>query len=763
MRFISLIVFFAIHNFSLSAQQMINISGIVMDKNTRNSISWASIGIKGEPIGTLSGDHGVFDFHFSEKYTKDTLIISHVGFKHVKICINDILLSGIKEFLLEEEAVLLESIMIRSKTLSAKEIMKKAFKQINVNYPNQPYLMEAFYRDSKKINGQYVSLLEAATKIYDEGYADKSKESVEILEIRRSKRFVNEYETFVSSWTLLSRLLTTNDVKYRTRALNIHGNKYEIEGATQYNNEPVYIITTGSYRNFKIYVSQIDYSIVRIEGTGNYTKNAHPGNYNVNDSIQFKVLSTDGVVDFKPYQGRHYLNYLNYSWVTENSNLNTNRVVYTTNFSQELMVNNIQIRNVQMPSAEKLMQDTTLEVQAKPYNEEFWKNYNVLVQNPAEEGLISKLTGTLLRDPFERPQETQNETVKKTSFPVLDDCKNLTSAEKEIGCLIKHYHDSYNIPASQIAVSYKNKIIYSEAYGYADLEKQVPAKTTTPFRIASVSKSFAALAALKLVQEKKIDLERPVTTYIPAFPVKKWIITPTHLLTHTSGVRDYVDANDFYRTQQYNTMTDAIEIIKDDTLLFKPGTQFLYSSFGFNLVGAIIEQASGNDYLTYLEENIFKPLQMNLTFGNNPAIDSTKYYIKQGETRVLAPNDNLSYKWSSGGMTSTAEDLIKFGTGVIHFKLLEKGMTEQLINPALLSSGESTGYSFGWYVDTDMDGEVMIHHPGSAPGYSSHLLLYPNKDIIIAYIANTGMNTFFNKNFADQVVSIVIRDQWSKK
>lgn len=761
MRFFSILFLIIPLTLTANAQETITISGMVMNKETRVAIPWASIGIEGQPIGTLSGDNGAFEFHFHSKYLNDTLVVSHLGFTHLRICVKDILQLTGKDFLLEEEPFQLSEVVIRTKELSAKEVMKSAFKRIKDNYASQPYSAEAFYRDYKKVNGQYVSLLEAATRIYDEGYSTKNKEIVTINEIRRSKRFINEYESFVSSWNLLQNLLGTNDVKYKSRSLNIQSNKYEIEGTILFDKKPVYVITAGSHRRFRLYVSQADFGILRIEYTGDFTEKKHPSNHTVNDSIQYKILTINGLIDFRSYKGKLYPNYINYNWTTENINTKKDSLLISTYFFQELMVNSIKTEDVKLPILSETMQDTTLEIQTKSYNEEFWENYNIVLQNPVEEKVLSDLSGNISKNPFESSVQYPTEKRKKSSPIVLEECKKLNSVDQKISCLLKHYHDLYNLPASQIAISFKGKILYSEAFGYADIERKVLASTSTPFRIASVSKTITSALTLKLVHDNKLNLDSPVDIYVPSFALKKWVVTPTHLLTNTSGIRDYKNYEDFYRTKQYNSMTEAIEIFKDDSLLFEPGTQFYYSSFGFNLLGAVIEGASHRDFLSLLNTDILSPLKMNSTFGNdNEELTKrqTNYYILNDGKRVTAPDDNLSYKWSSGGMTSTCEDLIKFGVGLLSNKILDMDVVEQLMKPKILSSGESSGYSFGWYVDTDFSGEVVIHHPGSAPSYSSHLLLYPSKDIVIAYLTNTGINTFFDKNFADKIVNIIIQD-----
>lgn len=736
----------------LNGQDIITVSGVVLNQSTKHPVPWASISVKAKSLGTLAGDSGNFQLHLPADLKNDTLIISSVGFKNLKLCIKDFLDGHVREFLLAEETTQLSEIVVASKQLSAKEIMKRAYKRINDNYVGQPYMLRAFYRDYKKVNGKYVSLLEAATKIYDKGYSDEIQEEIFIEEIRRSKRFINQYEPFVSSWNLLRNLMGMNDVKYKTRSLNVQGNRYRLDSTITHNGEPIYIISTGNHRLFKIFVRQSDYGIIRVEYQGDFREIKHPSNHQVNDSIEYIILNIRGVTEFRDYNEKLYLSHMIYSWNTQNRNIKSRKVSYDTYFFQQLVVNDIVLNAP--PFKENVMADTTLEVQAGKYNESFWANYNVPQQDDKIESVLSDLVKDSNHIPFEKNSSAIERQAQSSS--TRDSCDQLAEPSARIGCLLKVYHDKFKIPASQISVMHKGRIVYSDAFGFIDVDKKIPATPSSLFRIASVSKTLTSFLALQLAAKKRVDLTLPIGVYLPELPPVMRRITTYQLGTHTGGIRDYRDHEDFYRIKQYWSMRESIPIFRDDSLMFEPGKGFLYSSFGFNLLGAALEGATGKDYLGLLDQIVLKPLNMLSTTGSDISGESvTRYYILKDGIRAESPLENLSYKWSSGGLISTTDDLVKFGEAVLSEQRQDKWFRESISTPFVLPSGEITAYSFGWYIDTDADGEVVIHHPGSAPGYSSHLLIYPDKEIVIAYLANTGVNTFFNKAFADEIVLLV--------
>jgi len=329
------------------------------------------------------------------------------------------------------------------------------------------------------------------------------------------------------------------------------------------------------------------------------------------------------------------------------------------------------------------------------------------------------------------PDLNTNKKVEK----ICDDNSAVCKAEK----LCKDFIDQYGVNGMQICVSRKNKIIWSGAFGYADIAKNIYATDSTKFRINSISKSLTSLTLIKLVSEEKINLDSPIQKYIPEFPPKPYPITTRQLAGHLAGFRDYDEnnLNDYIRTEHYDNSIQALKIFENDTLLFKPGAKFSYSTFGWNLIGAIIEKVSGRNYLTYMAENICKPLGLQNTCGDNiknKISNRSKFYDVTGEQNDLG---DLSYKYPGGGLLSTSKDLIKIGNEILYGSYIDARSKKTLFQTQHTSDNKETGYGLGWYIGKDRNGHRTWYHPGDSFSGSSYLLIYPDDDLVISFLSNS--------------------------
>jgi serine beta-lactamase-like protein LACTB len=164
-------------------------------------------------------------------------------------------------------------------------------------------------------------------------------------------------------------------------------------------------------------------------------------------------------------------------------------------------------------------------------------------------------------------------------------------------------------PGLSVAVAINGEVVWAEGFGLADVEQTVPVTNTSKFRIGSTSKSFTAVAALLLSERGKLDLDTDVRRYVPAFPDKGYVITTRELLMHRGGVRHYSAKElDQENQRHYSSVTEGLERFKNDPLISPPGAQWHYSSYGYNLVGAIIEGAAGKKFLEFMQDEVFHPL-----------------------------------------------------------------------------------------------------------------------------------------------------------
>lgn len=175
--------------------------------------------------------------------------------------------------------------------------------------------------------------------------------------------------------------------------------------------------------------------------------------------------------------------------------------------------------------------------------------------------------------------------------------------------LVEDLMTQQGIPGLSVAVAVDGAVVWSEGFGFADLENRVPVSPKTRFRIGSVSKLLTAAAVARLYEQGYLDLDAPVQRYVPAFPKKDFEITTRQLAGHLAGVRHY-KREEFINRQRYNTVVESLNMFKDDPLLHQPGAKYLYSTYGYTLISAVIEGASKQDYPSYMLQHLFQPLNM---------------------------------------------------------------------------------------------------------------------------------------------------------
>ncbi len=294
-------------------------------------------------------------------------------------------------------------------------------------------------------------------------------------------------------------------------------------------------------------------------------------------------------------------------------------------------------------------------------------------------------------------------------------------------------------PGMSVAVGIDGAIVWAEGFGYADVENRVPVWEETKFRIGSVSKPLTAAAVGLLVEQGKLDLDAPVQQYVPTFPEKRWPITTRRVAGHLAGIRHY-DGDEFLSAVRYETVVQGLEIFRDDTLLFEPGDRFSYSTYGWNLVSAVVEGASGQEFLPYVQENVFDPIGMRHTvadYTDSIIPHRTRFYERDRDGRVLnAPYVDNSYKWAGGGFLSTPSDLVRFGFAHFGEDLLQSETIEELWTPQTTNAGASTGYGIGWSLAVDGGVVARAGHGGGSVGGTTGFETRPPQRAAVAIVGN---------------------------
>ena len=294
-------------------------------------------------------------------------------------------------------------------------------------------------------------------------------------------------------------------------------------------------------------------------------------------------------------------------------------------------------------------------------------------------------------------------------------------------------------PGIAVAVSVGGQVVWSEGFGYADLEHRVPMWPSVKFRIGSISKSITAAAVAALVDDGRLDLDVSIQQYVPSFPEKAYPITTRQLGGHLAGIRHYQGDENFIR-DSYASVLDALSIFKDDPLLHEPGTAYAYSSYGFNLISAVVEATARQSFLDYLRTAVLQPLGMRDTIADfvDPIISQrTRYYVRDATGQLVnAPFVNNSYKWAGGGLLSTTEDVLRFANAHLFGRFLSESARDLLFTEQETVAGEGVGYGFGWFVQTDAAGRRLLGHSGGSVGGTSLMLIQPDTRVVIVGLIN---------------------------
>lgn len=313
------------------------------------------------------------------------------------------------------------------------------------------------------------------------------------------------------------------------------------------------------------------------------------------------------------------------------------------------------------------------------------------------------------------------------------------------------------IPGMSVAVAAGNRLVWMGGFGLSDVENYVPAKAATVYRLASISKPITAVAVMQLAERGRLDLDAPVQKYVPTFPRKPWPLTPRHLLSHQGGVRHYSSDSELNSTRHYKELLQTLQIFQADALLFEPGTGYSYTTYGYNLLGAVVEGASGMSFVEYLRKHIFEPAGMkragadhvhriipNRARGYRRTPDGTL------ENCALADTSN---KIPGGGMSATAEDLADFAIQVQTGGLLRAETVKRMFSQQRTRDGKPVPYGLGWQIE-ERDGKRWVAHGGAQQGVRTLLLMQPENGFAVALMANVeGVDL---RLLANEIAKIVI-------
>ncbi len=376
----------------VSVAQDITISGKVTDAETKEPLPFASVWIKGKTIGTVTNAQGDFDFHIPAEFSNEVLVISMLGYKDFESVVNALNINEPLAITLENSLVMLNEIVIHD-SLTGGDILQRALSRIEENYPMQPFLMEGFYRDIKKVGGTYISLLEAAVEIYDESYKrprnqHKLREGVRLREVRKSIGYENKFTSFFDQDNLLEDLLLHNTIRYRQ--IEDREEMYSVmkrDRDSYYNGNEIFVISYSGEYSLKIFIEKSDCSIIHLEFEIDGSDKI-PGR---KKNMASRFTGIKKTIDFKRIEGKMYLNYISVTSKVDWYDSKTNEVKFNTELFQQLLINHVIPNTDEEISSVEKMSTYGLQYQQGSYNKKFWSKYNVIKDTPLDQKIVQDL------------------------------------------------------------------------------------------------------------------------------------------------------------------------------------------------------------------------------------------------------------------------------------------------------------------------------------------------------------------------------------
>lgn len=315
--------------------------------------------------------------------------------------------------------------------------------------------------------------------------------------------------------------------------------------------------------------------------------------------------------------------------------------------------------------------------------------------------------------------------------------------ESKIDSLLLNLFKDKNGPGGEFLVAKAGKTIYQKSFGKANLELNVNLSSDNVFQIASMSKQFTAISILILEEQGKLNVNDAVSKYVPDYPVGDKI-TLHHLLTHTSGIKDFTKMKSLGEiAQKEMTPKMMVDFFKNEPVDFAPGEKFEYNNSGYVLLGYIIEIVSGETYEDFIQKNIFDKAGMTKSFyaSDRKIISDRAYgYQKKEYGYVNKTPISFSVPFSSGSLMSSVNDMLKWQNALnknlfLNSKTLKKAFTKYKLN-----NGQEFTYGYGWHLK-EINQTVMREHGGSIFGYKSMGVYIPSEDIYVIGLSNCDCNS----------------------
>lgn len=333
--------------------------------------------------------------------------------------------------------------------------------------------------------------------------------------------------------------------------------------------------------------------------------------------------------------------------------------------------------------------------------------------------------------------------------------------ERQIDSFLRSKYNSAE-PGAAVIVTADTKVLFRDAYGMANLELNIPLLPEMTFGLASLTKPITAAAIMILEEEGKVDLEAPLSRYLPAFPAGDHVLLQ-HLLSHTSGIVDFLRNGSIVDSlhKEY-TPDELVALIENKPLQFPPGTQSAYSNSNYLLLGKVIETVTGRSWEDFLRVKLFEPAGMYNTYygGHYRVIPLRAFgYEITPDSTAWRHEDPISWTigFGLGGLFSSVDDLARLNRALDTGRLISPQTRERMFTPFTLADGQTARYGYGWGI-AEMLGRRVVRHTGDVAGYRTHVLKFPDDGLFVAILSNRWEREPAPAKMAEEIALIVLEE-----
>ncbi|NHN27794.1 serine hydrolase [Flavobacterium jejuense] len=725
---ISILFFYA----TIFYGQEIIIEGFVYNEANKETLSYATISVSNNNIGTLTNNKGEFKIIIPKVMENDSLTVSYIGYKTKRIAVSKVK-NPLIIYLRENETILNEVVV---SSLTADSIIEKALENIPKNYNLEPYISNGFYRVTSQKDKSYIHLSEAVFDIYQ----SKTSKPYQQFKLEKMRAIKDERASRGIDLGLNPNGIYEFDIVHNIESIDLLNKKglklhnFKLVGTELVNGNPAYKISfdqketkESGYKGYMLLDKKTFAFLYFNFGLSPKGMTFHKYGSGAERTLM-KVLGiriTMQKNDFQIYYtkvGNHF--YLNnvgndaiLTFKSERQHYN-----FKTDTRVDYLVTKIETDNAQpFVDNETLADRKLVERQHSIYDVNFWKDYTIILPTTDFNAIAEQLEANNKANDYKNEIQNALNKMPKDKVARIDS--------------ILSFYNKRKIFNGNALIAYEGKVILEKSYNNDFTQNN----KNSQFRIGSTSKTFTAMLILQLVNENKLQFSDTIGKFLPNYPHKK--ITIDQLLSHQSGIPNFFNNKEYTTKILSNTYTieEVVNLFCSDVLDFEPGSKFEYSNSNFTLLSLIVEQITKANFGEVLQQRIFTPLDMKDTYFGTKQNDNivTGYLYDE-----IEPKYDFGNVGGAGGIVSTTQDLYKWSKALENGELISQQILETLFIPRAKYLDWDADYGYGWMIDNYMFSESkkhkIIYHPGTDLGFYSMFLKQPDGGITVILLNNTG-------------------------